>query len=200
MLIHLLLKDSLLFLSMLIAAIVMTTSHRAIRTCGTHTDCSGLISAFARVIQQVVETPGHFQRQRRGQKGDGDARPWGCRDGGEASDIDDKTNPALPISQVEIVMSLLGMFCPPLFETIAALENYHPRIGLKWQLGRIFALFLGNLYTFLLALMDDIHLKVKTTNIPAIPSAHQISFLNIIISLCIIYINLKIFGKVKKVK
>lgn len=73
---------------------------------------------------------------------------------------------ALLISQVEIVMSLLGMFCPPLFETIAALENYHPRIGLKWQLGRIFALFLGNLYTFLLALMDDVHLKVKTPNSP----------------------------------
>lgn len=63
--------------------------------------------------------------------------------------------------QVEIVMSLLGMFCPPLFETIAALENYHPRIGLKWQLGRIFALFLGNLYTFLLALMDDVNEKVR---------------------------------------
>lgn len=65
------------------------------------------------------------------------------------------------IWQVEIVMSLLGMFCPPLFETIAALENYHPRIGLKWQLGRIFALFLGNLYTFLLALMDDVNEKVR---------------------------------------
>ncbi|KAM4842692.1 transmembrane channel-like protein 2 [Thomomys bottae] len=64
-------------------------------------------------------------------------------------------------NEVEIVMSLLGMFCPPLFETIAALENYHPRIGLKWQLGRIFALFLGNLYTFLLALMDDVHLKLS---------------------------------------
>ncbi|GAB0184280.1 transmembrane channel-like protein 2 [Grus japonensis] len=62
-------------------------------------------------------------------------------------------------NEVEIVMSLLGMFCPPLFETIAALENYHPRIGLKWQLGRIFALFLGNLYTFLLALMDDVNEK-----------------------------------------
>ncbi|KAM6163823.1 transmembrane channel-like protein 2 [Rhynchocyon petersi] len=64
-------------------------------------------------------------------------------------------------NEVEIVMSLLGMFCPPLFEAIAALENYHPRIGLKWQLGRIFALFLGNLYTFLLALMDDVHLKLS---------------------------------------
>ncbi|XFG06324.1 hypothetical protein AB1E19_009948 [Capra hircus] len=64
-------------------------------------------------------------------------------------------------NEVEIVMSLLGMFCPPLFETIATLENYHPRIGLKWQLGRIFALFLGNLYTFLLALMDDVQLKLS---------------------------------------
>ncbi|KAG8513396.1 Transmembrane channel-like protein 2, partial [Galemys pyrenaicus] len=64
-------------------------------------------------------------------------------------------------AEVEIVMSLLGMFCPPLFEAIAALENYHPRVGLKWQLGRIFALFLGNLYTFLLALMDDVHLKLS---------------------------------------
>ncbi|XP_050795674.1 transmembrane channel-like protein 2 [Gopherus flavomarginatus] len=63
-------------------------------------------------------------------------------------------------NEVEIVMSLLGIFCPPLFETIAALEEYHPRIGLKWQLGRIFALFLGNLYTFLLALMDDVNEKL----------------------------------------
>ncbi|KAK9396500.1 TMC2: Transmembrane channel-like [Crotalus adamanteus] len=66
-------------------------------------------------------------------------------------------------NEVEIVMSLLGMFCPPLFETIAALEDYHPRIGLKWQLGRIFALFLGNLYTFLLALMDDVKEKSLTS-------------------------------------
>lgn len=58
-------------------------------------------------------------------------------------------------------MSLLGMFCPPLFETIANLEDYHPRVALKWQLGRIFALFLGNLYTFLLALMDDVNEKVR---------------------------------------
>ncbi|NXC56354.1 TMC2 protein, partial [Aleadryas rufinucha] len=68
-------------------------------------------------------------------------------------------------NEVEIVMSLLGMFCPPLFETIAALENYHPRIGLKWQLGRIFALFLGNLYTFLLALMDDVNEKLAEEDV-----------------------------------
>ncbi|XP_043914873.1 transmembrane channel-like protein 2 [Protopterus annectens] len=68
-------------------------------------------------------------------------------------------------NEVEIVMSLLGMFCPPLFETIAGIENYHPRIALKWQLGRIFALFLGNLYTFLLALMDDVNEKLKEEDV-----------------------------------
>ncbi|KAG8130643.1 hypothetical protein E2320_017244, partial [Naja naja] len=62
---------------------------------------------------------------------------------------------------VNMVMSLLGMFCPTLFDVISSLENYHPRIALRWQLGRIFALFLGNLYTFIIALMDEINLKAK---------------------------------------
>lgn len=66
----------------------------------------------------------------------------------------------LLFKQVEFVMSLLGLVCPPLFETIAELEDYHPRIALKWQLGRIFALFLGNLYTFLFALFDEVTAKV----------------------------------------
>lgn len=70
-------------------------------------------------------------------------------------------NPPPPLfNQVEFVMSLLGLVCPPLFETIAELEDYHPRIALKWQLGRIFALFLGNLYTFLFALFDEVNAKV----------------------------------------
>uniref|UniRef100_A0A6Q2XL36 Transmembrane channel-like protein n=1 Tax=Esox lucius TaxID=8010 RepID=A0A6Q2XL36_ESOLU len=62
-------------------------------------------------------------------------------------------------NEVNMVMSLLGMFCPMLFDVISTLENYHPRIALQWQLGRIFALFLGNLYTFIIALMDEINLK-----------------------------------------
>ncbi|XP_039875768.1 transmembrane channel-like protein 2-B [Simochromis diagramma] len=65
-------------------------------------------------------------------------------------------------NEVEFVMSLLGLVCPPLFETIAELEDYHPRIALKWQLGRIFALFLGNLYTFLFALFDEVNDKLET--------------------------------------
>ncbi|TKS84175.1 Transmembrane channel-like protein 2 [Collichthys lucidus] len=64
-------------------------------------------------------------------------------------------------NELEIIMSLLGLVCPPLFETIAELENYHPRIALKWQLGRIFALFLGNLYTFLFALFDEVNTKLE---------------------------------------
>ncbi|MEQ2280483.1 Transmembrane channel-like protein 2-A, partial [Ameca splendens] len=64
-------------------------------------------------------------------------------------------------NELEIVMSLLGLVCPPLFETIAELEDYHPRIALKWQLGRIFALFLGNLYTFLFALFDEVNDKLE---------------------------------------
>ncbi|XP_031433791.1 transmembrane channel-like protein 2-A [Clupea harengus] len=64
-------------------------------------------------------------------------------------------------NEVEIIMSLLGLVCPPLFETIAELEDNHPRIALKWQLGRIFALFLGNLYTFLFALFDEVNNKLE---------------------------------------
>ncbi|XP_059825063.1 transmembrane channel-like protein 1 [Hypanus sabinus] len=64
-------------------------------------------------------------------------------------------------NEVNMVMSLLGMFCPMLFDIISPLENYHPRIALQWQLGRIFALFLGNLYTFIIALLDEINLKLE---------------------------------------
>ncbi|CAI5786857.1 channel 1 [Podarcis lilfordi] len=68
-------------------------------------------------------------------------------------------------NEVNMVMSLLGMFCPTVFDVISALENYHPRIALRWQLGRIFALFLGNLYTFIIALMDEINLKLEEEKI-----------------------------------
>ncbi|XP_012685826.2 transmembrane channel-like protein 1 [Clupea harengus] len=68
-------------------------------------------------------------------------------------------------NEVNMVMSLLGMFCPMLFDVISSLENYHPRVALQWQLGRIFALFLGNLYTFIIALMDEINLKRKEEEI-----------------------------------
>ncbi|XP_038560525.1 transmembrane channel-like protein 2-B [Micropterus salmoides] len=80
-----------------------------------------------------------------------------------------KTNPDnlswFDKNEVEFVMSLLGLVCPPLFEAIAELEDYHPRIALKWQLGRIFALFLGNLYTFLFALFDEVTAQLDTEKV-----------------------------------
>uniref|UniRef100_A0A3Q3X1E2 Transmembrane channel-like protein n=1 Tax=Mola mola TaxID=94237 RepID=A0A3Q3X1E2_MOLML len=76
-------------------------------------------------------------------------------------------------NELEIIMSLLGLVCPPLFETIAELEDYHPRIALKWQLGRIFALFLGNLYTFLFALFDEVNTKLEEEQ--AIKNASQLA-------------------------
>lgn len=86
-----------------------------------------------------------------------------------------------------MVMSLLGMFCPMLFDVISTLENYHPRIALQWQLGRIFALFLGNLYTFIIALMDAIQLKVQLhltkTKVLTAPSSVFLKFRIVITSI-----------------
>ncbi|XP_062874412.1 transmembrane channel-like protein 1 [Trichomycterus rosablanca] len=59
-------------------------------------------------------------------------------------------------NEVNVVMALLSVFCPMLFEVIGTLENYHPRIGMRWQLGRVFALFLGNMYSFIIAIIDQI--------------------------------------------
>ncbi|XP_066110449.1 transmembrane channel-like protein 1 [Saccopteryx bilineata] len=64
-------------------------------------------------------------------------------------------------NEMNMVMSLLGMFCPTLFDLFAELEDYHPLIALKWLLLRIFALLLGNLYVFILALMDEIYNKIE---------------------------------------
>uniref|UniRef100_UPI0009B3026C transmembrane channel-like protein 2 n=1 Tax=Monopterus albus TaxID=43700 RepID=UPI0009B3026C len=71
-------------------------------------------------------------------------------------------------NQVDFVMNLLGLVVPPLFEQIAELEDYHPRIALRWQLMRIFALFLGNLYTFLFAQIDSVNSKVCLVRIFAL--------------------------------
>lgn len=70
---------------------------------------------------------------------------------------------------MNMVMSLLGMFCPTLFDLFAELEDYHPLIALKWLLIRIFALLLGNLYVFILALLDEINNKVN--RVSGLPSA-----------------------------
>ncbi|XP_054630731.1 transmembrane channel-like protein 2-B isoform X2 [Dunckerocampus dactyliophorus] len=96
----------------------------------------------------------------------------------EFADMDNDELSWFEKNEVEFVMSLLGLVCPPLFETIAELEDYHPRIALKWQLGRIFALFLGNLYTFLFALFDEVTAKEF---VKLIVSDIQVTYLTILI-------------------
>ncbi|XP_064649302.1 trichohyalin-like isoform X2 [Lineus longissimus] len=44
------------------------------------------------------------------------------------------------------------MIFPSLFELIGMMEQYHPRINLRWQLVRILVLYLMNLYTLVFAL------------------------------------------------
>ncbi|EPY73929.1 transmembrane channel-like protein [Camelus ferus] len=78
---------------------------------------------------------------------------------GNPETADNKFNSIAMNFRMNMVMSLLGMFCPTLFDLFAELEDYHPLIALKWLLGRIFALLLGNLYVFILALMDEINNK-----------------------------------------
>ncbi|GAA6109836.1 transmembrane channel-like protein 1 [Tachysurus ichikawai] len=62
-------------------------------------------------------------------------------------------------NEVNAVMSLLTTFCPMFFEAIALIENYHPRISLHWQLARIFALYVGNLYSFVIAIIEQINIS-----------------------------------------
>ncbi|XP_015788900.1 transmembrane channel-like protein 1 [Tetranychus urticae] len=59
-------------------------------------------------------------------------------------------------NEVTIVISGIQTVYPNIFNIIAALEDYHPRIALRWQLARILVLNLLNLYAFLLATFDKI--------------------------------------------
>ncbi|XP_076855152.1 transmembrane channel-like protein 2-B [Brachyhypopomus gauderio] len=65
-------------------------------------------------------------------------------------------------NEVEVVIALLGMFIPPLFEGISELEDYHPRVALWWQLSRLFALFVGNIYTFVFTVIGDVTDQLQT--------------------------------------
>ena len=46
-------------------------------------------------------------------------------------------NPSwLRANENSLVVSAIGNLYPNLFDFIGSLENYHPRIALRWQLGR----------------------------------------------------------------
>lgn len=69
-------------------------------------------------------------------------------------------------NEVSAVMSLATSLFPILFDVIAGLEDYHPRVALQWSLYRILTLYLLNLYTLYIALynkIQDIQKAAATT-------------------------------------
>ncbi|XP_042202579.1 transmembrane channel-like protein 3, partial [Callorhinchus milii] len=61
-------------------------------------------------------------------------------------------------NEVSVVVSLITMLAPSAFEIIAALEQYHPRTTLRFQLARVLVLYLGNLYSLIIALLDKVNI------------------------------------------
>ncbi|KAF6273408.1 transmembrane channel like 3 [Rhinolophus ferrumequinum] len=60
-------------------------------------------------------------------------------------------------NEVSVVVSLVTMLAPSAFDLIAALEMYHPRTALRFQLARVLVLYLGNLYSLIIALLDKVN-------------------------------------------
>nr|XP_017531508.2 transmembrane channel-like protein 3 [Manis javanica] len=60
-------------------------------------------------------------------------------------------------NEVGVVVSLVTMLAPSAFDLIAALEMYHPRTSLRFQLARVLVLYLGNLYSLIIALLDKVN-------------------------------------------
>ncbi|XP_066557589.1 transmembrane channel-like protein 3 [Amia ocellicauda] len=60
-------------------------------------------------------------------------------------------------NEVSVVVSLITMIAPSAFELVAQLEMYHPRTMLRFQLARVLVLYLGNLYSLIIALLDKVN-------------------------------------------
>ncbi|VTJ90021.1 Hypothetical predicted protein, partial [Marmota monax] len=93
-------------------------------------------------------------------------------------------------NEVSVVVSLVTMLAPSVFDLIAALEMYHPRTTLRFQLARygspgrlchivadppghcsgnmsplVLVLYLGNLYSLIIALLDKVNsMSIEETN------------------------------------
>ncbi|XP_015990819.2 transmembrane channel-like protein 3 [Rousettus aegyptiacus] len=60
-------------------------------------------------------------------------------------------------NEVSVVVSLVTMLAPSAFDLLGALERYHPRTTLRVQLARVLVLYLGNLYSLIIALLDRVN-------------------------------------------
>ncbi|XP_069567587.1 transmembrane channel-like protein 3 [Brachyistius frenatus] len=71
-------------------------------------------------------------------------------------------------NEVSVVVSLITMIAPSAFELVSQLEMYHPRTSLRFQLARVLVLYLGNLYSLIIALLDKVN--SMSSAIPVSPS------------------------------
>ncbi|XP_063786032.1 transmembrane channel-like protein 3 [Pseudophryne corroboree] len=76
-------------------------------------------------------------------------------------------------NEVSVVVSLITMIAPSAFELVAALEMYHPRTTLRFQLARVLVLYLGNLYSLIIALLDKVNSMSNSSNNTLMDAAPQ---------------------------
>ncbi|XP_064086907.1 transmembrane channel-like protein 2 [Macrobrachium nipponense] len=60
-------------------------------------------------------------------------------------------------NELTIILTLISFVYPNLFDLVGLLELRHPKNQLQWQLGRIMALNLLNLYTLIFALFNKVY-------------------------------------------
>ncbi|XP_046554803.1 transmembrane channel-like protein 3 [Haliotis rubra] len=68
-------------------------------------------------------------------------------------------------NELTVIMTLISTLFPNISDLISMMEKYHPRINLRLQLARIFALNLLNLYTLFIALynkQDDLKKQIQS--------------------------------------
>uniref|UniRef100_S4R725 Transmembrane channel-like protein n=1 Tax=Petromyzon marinus TaxID=7757 RepID=S4R725_PETMA len=82
--------------------------------------------------------------------------------------------------QVSVVVSLITMLAPSAFEIIATLEQYHPRTTLRFQLARVLVLYLGNLYSLIIALLDKVNIMSAMVILPSCCYYHWIVNLTVV--------------------
>ncbi|ROT63313.1 putative transmembrane channel-like protein 3 [Penaeus vannamei] len=73
-----------------------------------------------------------------------------------SKDVDDSSS-WYRQNELTIILTLISLIYPNLFDLVGLLEERHPRNQLQWQLARIMALNLLNLYTLIFALFSKVY-------------------------------------------
>ncbi|XP_039514312.1 transmembrane channel-like protein 3 isoform X3 [Pimephales promelas] len=80
-------------------------------------------------------------------------------------------------NEVSVVVSLITMIAPSAFELVSQLEMYHPRTSLRFQLARVLVLYLGNLYSLIIALLDKVNSMSSAVTVGTVNLSDSTSYL-----------------------